>query len=326
MNRVILVLVSAVLLLALLVGCAAPSAPVQSRKLSIATGGTGGVYYPYGGGIAKVIQKYIPNTEATAEVTAASVDNLKLINDRKGDLAIVMADVAYTALEGTEKFQSVGKVPARSLAVLYTNYMHVIASKESGIKTVADLKGKRVSTGAPGSGTEVKALRVLEAYGIDADKDIQRERLGVAESAGALKDRKMDAFFWDGGLPTAAVLDLGATPGVSIVVIPHGDAISKMTQKYGPVYFDIKIPKGTYGGQDADVPVAGVANLLVAHEKMEESLAYNIVKAMFDHKDELVAVHKEAENLKLESAVVGSSVPFHPGAIKFYKEKGVWKE
>ncbi|MGQ9674866.1 MAG: TAXI family TRAP transporter solute-binding subunit [Chloroflexota bacterium] len=137
---------------------------------------------------------------------------------------------------------------------------------------------------------------------------------------------RWDAFFWDGGLPTAAVLDLGATPGVSIVVIPHGDAVPKMTQKYGPVYFEIKIPKGTYGGQDVEVPVAGVANLLVAHEKMEESLVYNIVKVMFDHKDELVAVHKEAENLKLESAIVGSSVPFHPGAIKFYKEKGVWKE
>ncbi|MEW6232321.1 MAG: TAXI family TRAP transporter solute-binding subunit [Chloroflexota bacterium] len=297
----------------------------EAKRISIATGGTGGVYYPYGGGLAKLISQYVPNTEATAEVTAASVDNCKLINDGKADLALIMADVGYDALQGTGKFKETGKMALRTLANLYGNYMHLVTAEGSGINTVADLRGKKISTGAPGSGTEVKALRVLEAYGIDPAKDTKQEKLGVSESAAAMKDRKLDAFFWDGGLPTAAILDLSATPGFKMKLISHEDAIPKMVEKYGPVYFKLVIPKGTYGGVEADTSVAGVANLLIASDKFDEKLAYNIVKAMFDHKPDLVAVHKEAEKLTLQSAVVGSPLPFHPGAIRYYKEKGVWK-
>lgn len=289
-------------------------------RLSVVTGGTGGVYYPYGGGMAAVLTKHLPGVEATAEVTAASVDNCKLVAAQKADLGFVMGDTGYDAFAGIGKFKE--KLPLRNLAVLYSNFMHVVALDGKGVNTVTDLKGKKVSTGAPGSGTEVKALRVLEAYGINPDKDITRDRLGASESAGALKDRKIDAYFWDGGLPTASVLDLGATPGIKMKLIGHEDGVGRMIAKYGPVYFKGKIPKNTYPGVSVDTPVAAVANILICHEKMDPGLAYNILKTLFAYKPELVAVHQEAKHLTLEDAVDGSPIPFHPGAIKFFREKG----
>ncbi len=298
-------------------------AQTKTVRLSVATGGTGGVYYVMGGGMAQIISKHVPNTEATAEVTAASVDNCKLIQAGKADLALIMADTGYNALKGLEKFKAGGPVPLRTVAVLYPNYMHFVTLDGSGIRSMADLRGKRVSTGAPGSGTEVKALRVLESYGINADKDIKRERLSVAESAGALKDRKVDAFAWDGGLPTAAVLDLAATPGIKAKILNNADHFDKMIEKYGPVYFKTTIPKAIYPHMDADAQVVGVANLLVCNEKMDPGLAYNIAKALLEHQPDLVTVHKEAKNFTLANATVGSSLPFHPGAVKYFQEKGV---
>ncbi|MBI4737786.1 MAG: TAXI family TRAP transporter solute-binding subunit [candidate division NC10 bacterium] len=201
-------------------GAAARRAWAQTKtRLSIATGGTGGVYYPLGGGMAALISKSLPGVEATAEVTTASVDNMKLLHAGKIGLALTLPDTALDAHEGKLKGLA-EKVGVRALMALYSNYMHIVALEGSGIKTVAALKGKRVSTGAPGSGTEVKGLRALEAYGI-TPKDLKsQDRLGVTESAGALKDRKIDAFIWDGGLPTAAVLDIAATPGIKINLIP----------------------------------------------------------------------------------------------------------
>jgi len=333
MSKNVSLFVIGLAMLALLGAACAPAAtptaaptPAPKVKLSIATGGTGGVYYPLGGGMAAIIGKYIPNVEATAEVTPASVDNLKLIQQGKADLALVMADVAYDALQGVDKFKDTGKVPVRGIAVLYSNFLHLATTDATGIKTVADLKGKRFSTGAPGSGTEVKCLRVLEAMGVNADKDFaSREKLGATESAAALKDKKIDAYCWDGGLPTGSVIDLASTPGVKLVLLPHGDAVAKMNEKYGPLYFKAKIPAKTYPGQDADVEVAGIANLLVVNEKMDETLAYNITKTLIEKQPELVAVHSAAKELTLQSAAVGSSVPFHKGAEKYYKEKGVMK-
>lgn len=289
-------------------------------RLSVVTGGTGGVYYPYGGGMAAVLTKHLPGVEVTAEVTAASVDNCKLVAAQKADLGFVMGDVAYDAYMGTGKFKD--KLPIRNLAVLYSNFMHVVALDGKGINKVSDLKGKKISTGAPGSGTEVKALRVLEAYGINPDKDITRDRLGASESAGALKDNKIDAYFWDGGLPTASILDIAATPGIKIKLIGHEDGVAKMVAKYGPVYFKGNIPKNTYPGIASDTHVAAVANILICHEKLDAALAYNILKTLFAHKPELVAVHKEANHLTLEGAVHGTPIPYHPGAVKYYKEKG----
>lgn len=294
----------------------------KSVRISIATGGTGGVYYPLGGGMASILSKYIPYLEATAEVTTASVDNCLLVGKGKADLALIMADVGWDAYQGKGKFKE--KIPLRTVAVLYPNNMHIVTIEGTGIEKVSDLKGKRVSTGAPGSGTEVKGLRVLEAYGLDPDKDIKRDRLGVAESAGALKDRKIDAFLWDGGLPTAAITDLAATPGIKIKIIGHADAIPKMREKYGPLYIKGIIPAKTYPGQDTDVPVAVIWNLLICNENMKPDVAYDIVKTLFEHKTELVAVHREARWLSLEpQAAGGSPIPFHPGAIRYFTEKGI---
>src|SRR5512139_1982330 len=268
----------------------------QQRAISIATGGTGGVYYPLGGGLANVLSKALPGIQATAEVTGGSVDNLKLINAGRSEVAFSMVDAALDAYKGQDKFKGT-EVPVRTLMVLYPNRMHVVSIEGAGIEKMADLKGKRVSTGSPGSATEVMAFRVIEAAGLDKDKDMRRERLGVAESVNAIKDRKIDAFFWVGGLPTAAVTDLGATPGIKIKLIGHVDAVPKMRETYGPIYVKGVIPAKTYPGQAVDVPIAVVWNLLVCHEKMKGDIAYDIVKALFDHKPELIASHREAASL-----------------------------
>jgi len=294
----------------------------KTVRLSIATGGTGGVYYPLGGGMANIISKYIPYAEATAEVTTASVDNCILVGRGKAELALVMADTAWDAYQGKAQFKE--KIPVRTVAVLYPNNMHVVTGEGKGIDKVSDLKGKRVSTGAPGSGTEVMALRVIEAYGLDPNKDMTRDKLSVSESAGALKDGKIDAFFWVGGLPTAAVTDLGATPGIKMKLLNSADAVLKMREKYGPLYVKGIIPAKTYPGQSVDVPIAVVWNLLICNENMKESLAYDIVKTLFDHKPELVASHSDAKQLSLEpQAAGGSPIPFHPGAVRYFTEKGL---
>src|SRR5467141_1738295 len=295
----------------------------QIKAISIATGGTGGVYYPLGGGLANVLSKEIPGLQATAEVTGGSVDNLKLINSGRSELAFVMADAALDALNGEDKFKG-SKVPVRTLMVLYPNQMHVVTIEGTGIEKLADLKGKRVSTGSPGSATEVMAFRVIEAAGLDKDKDMKRERLGVAESVNALKDRKIDAFFWVGGLPTAAVTDLAATPGVKIKLIDHAETVAAMNKKYGPLYIEDVIPKVTYRGMDTDNRQATVWNILVSHENLNNQTAYNIVKTIFEKREDMIAVHKEAENFKLENQKAAASpIPFHPGAVKYFAERGV---
>src|SRR3979411_2562736 len=258
-------------LLACMLGAAmvAGVAIAQIKAISIATGGTGGVYYPLGGGLANVLSKEIPGLQATAEVTGGSVDNLKLINSGQSELAFVMADAALDALNGEDKFKG-SKVPVRTLMVLYPNQMHVVTIEGTGIEKLADLKGKRVSTGSPGSATEVMAFRVIEAAGLDKDKDMKRERLGVAESVNAIKDRKIDAFFWVGGLPTSAVTDLAATPGVKLKLIAHSDAVAKMNAKDGNLYATSVIKAGTYPGQDKDNANSVVWNLLVTGDKMTD--------------------------------------------------------
>jgi hypothetical protein len=311
--------------LAAIVGAAliAGAALAQQTTIAIGTGGTGGVYYPLGGAIANALSKHLPGVQATAEVTGASVDNLKLIGSGQSEVGFTMADTALEALKGEDKFRG-NKIDARTLLVLYPNRMHVVTTEGSGIEKLADLKGKRVSTGSPGSGTEVTAFRLIEAAGLDRDKDMKRERLSVAESVNAIKDGKIDAFFWVGGLPTAAVTDLGATPGVKIKMIDHADAVEKMNAKYGSLYATDVIPAGTYPGQNKDNRIAVVWNLLVASDKMPESMAYDIVKTIFERKADLVAVHKEANSIDLKNQTkANSSIPWHPGALKYLAEKGV---
>jgi TRAP transporter TAXI family solute receptor len=310
-------------LLAPLMLGAVMSAGAMAQNISIATGGTGGVYYPLGGGMAAVLSKHVPGLQATAEVTGGSVDNLKLIGTGKPYLGMVMSDAAQDALKGVDKFNG-NKVPLKTLLVMYPNRMHVVSVEGKAVSKMADLKGKRVSTGAPGSATEVMAFRLIEAVGLDKDKDMKRERLSVAESVNALKDGKIDAFFWVGGLPTAAVTDLANTPGTKIKMIDHADAVAAMNKKYGNLYVEDVIAKNVYKGMDTDNKQATVMNILVAHENLDEKTAYNIVKTVFEKKDELVAVHKEAINFKLESQKASASpIPFHPGAIRYYAEKGI---
>ena len=294
----------------------------KTVHLSLVTGGIGGVYYPMGAGMANILSRHIPYAEAAAEVTTASVDNCLLVGAGKADLALIMADVGWDAYQGKGKFNK--KEPLRTIAVLYPNNMHIVTLQGKGIQKVPDLKGKRVSTGAPGSGTEVKALRVLEAYGLDPDQDMKKARWSASESASALKERKIDAYFWDGGLPTPSVTDLGATPGIRIKLIGHEDAIPKMRQKYGPLYVKGIIPAETYPGQDADVPIAVVWNLLICNEKMKADVAYDIVKTLFEHNPELINVHRMARFITLEpQAAGGSPLPLHPGAIRYFTEKGL---
>ena len=299
------------------------AASAQAQNVSIATGGTGGVYYPLGGGMAAVLSKHVPGMQATAEVTGGSVANLQLIGTGKPYIALTQADAAIDAVKGQDKFA--GKpVPVRTLAVLYPNRMHVVSIEGTGVTRITDLKGKRVSTGSGGSATEVFAFRVIEAAGLDKDRDMKRERLGVAESANALKDRKIDAFFWVGGLPTAAVSDLANSPGVKIRMVDIAHLVPAMTKKHGNIYIKDVIQKSVYKGMDADNQAATVTNLLVVHQNMDDKTAYNIVKAVFDHRDDLIRVHKEAENIKFENQKTeASSIPWHPGAIRFFAEKGI---
>ena len=298
-------------------------ASVSAQNISIATGGTGGVYYPMGGGLASVLSSKVPGMSATAEVTGGSVDNLKLIGTGKPYVGFSMADAAKDATSGVDKFKD-KPIEVRTLLILYPNLMHVATVESTGIKTMADLKGKRVSTGSPGSATEVMAFRLLEAAGIDPTKDIKRERLSVAESVNAVKDRKIDAFFWVGGLPTAAVTDLANSPGMKIVMVDTAAEVPAMNKKYGNLYFPSLITKQTYSGMAKDNNVAAVANLLVVNASMSDAEAYKIVKAVFDNQLELVRSHAEYRNVKLETQKANATpVPYHPGALKYFKEKGV---
>lgn len=294
----------------------------QQKTMAIGTGGTGGVYYPLGGAIANVLSKSLPNTQATAEVTGGSVDNLKLIASGQSELGFSMADAALDAFNGQDKFKA--KVPLQTLLVVYPNRMHVVTVEGAGIEKMSDLKGKRVSTGSPGSATEVMAFRVLEAAGLDKDKDMKRERLGVAESVNAIKDRKIDAFMWVGGVPTAAVTDLAATQGMKIKLIDHSDLVEKMNAKYGKLYSPSNIAKSIYPGMDKDNANTEVWNIIVTGDKMSNEDAYNIVKTLVEKKADLVAVHKEAESFSLNNQIQERSpIPFHPGALKYFKEKGI---
>ena len=307
-----------------LVGLAAASSvsAQQGNRISITTGGTGGVYYPLGGGMAAVLSKYLPGLQVTAEVTGGSVDNLKLIGAGKSEVGFSMVDAAWDAAQGNDKFKD-AKVNARTLMVLYPNRMQIVTVDGMGINKLADLKGKRVSTGSPGSGVEVMAMRVLEAVGIDPKKDIKQERLGAAESVNAIKDRKIDAFFWVGGVPTAAITDLAATPGTKVKLIDHAEALDAMNKKYGPLYVKGIVAPASYSGMDKAVENIDVWNILVTSDKMSDQMAYDIVKTLMEKKPELVAVHKEALNIDLKYQKVGSPLPYHPGAKKYFEEQGV---
>ncbi|MEX2272813.1 MAG: TAXI family TRAP transporter solute-binding subunit [Vicinamibacterales bacterium] len=310
------------LLASLTVACSSGSSPVF---VSVATGGTGGVYYPYGGGLAKLISEKIPGVQATAEVTSASIDNLKLLRQGRADLAFTLADTLAEAVKGTGPFAAIGAVPARTIAILYQNFTHIVALDGSGIESVRDLRGRSVSVGSPGSGTELIASRVLEEAGLDPRRDIRRQTLGVAESVNALKDGKLDAFFWSGGLPTPAVQDLASTSGIRLRLLPNAEFAAALSAKYGPgLYGEAMVPARSYRGVIEPVPVITVGNLLVAPETMPEPLAHDITKLLFDEQRALIAIHPEARHLSPATGPADSPAPFHPGAIRYYRARS-WR-
>ena len=296
----------------------------QTKRLSIGTADTGGVYYIYGGGIAKVISAYIPNTVATAEVTPGAVDNVKMLQNNSLDLAFTKSDIAAEGTKGIGPFASTGKVAVRVIANLYPDIAHVVVGANSGINKIEDMKGKRISTSAPGSGHEMVANKILETAGVQIN-EIKRERVSLSESVNAFKDRKIDGFFFATGLPAASMLDLASTPGLSYKILDVQSYLKGITEKHGPIYIEATIPKGTYARLDHDVKTFGVPVIFVTTESMDEKLVYWITKLLFEKKGELVTIHKQAQQLMLKNAAAVSSVPYHPGAIRYYKEQGVWK-
>ena len=307
--------------LALLSAIGSPALAQEKTSVSVGTGFASGVYHPMGGGIVKVVSKYMRGYSSKVEVTGGSVDNLKLLAANRIDVGFSMADASWDAYNGADKFKS-GKLAVRALMVLYPNSLHIVTLQRPDINKMTDLRGKRLATGAPGSATEVMALRVLEAYGLD--KDMTRERLGLDESVAALKDRKVDALFWSGGVPTAAIANLVSTPGINVRLLDHEDAVDQLVKKYGPLYAKQEIAAKAYPGLSKNGKGAGVWNILVVSETMSPALAYDLVKTIFEHKADMVEAHKEAENISLEHQRNDTSpIPFHPGAIKYFAEKGV---
>lgn len=297
----------------------------RKRRLSIAAGLTGGVYYVYGGGIAKVVSETLPDVEVTAEATSGSIDNLKFLQSGKADLGFTMADTLDEAVRRQGAFRDSGATRLLALAALIDNFTHLATFADSGLRSLMDLNGRVVSVGAPGSGTETLAVRILSAAGIDPETGIRRQGLGVNASVDALKDGKLDAFFWSSGVPAGSILDLAATPGRRLALLPSDSVLPELGRRYGALYYLGSIPKQTYPGVESDVPVVMVKSLLAVSEAMEDELAYRLTRTLFEKKKDLEAIHPEARHLSLEEAVKGSPAPFHPGAIRYYEEKGAWR-
>jgi TRAP transporter TAXI family solute receptor len=310
-------------------GVNAEQAKQEKLSFSIVTGGTGGVWYPLGGAIGGVIGKYVPNTEATSEATTAAIDNMKLLGAGKAGMAF-----AYDYHVGWANDGKVPGIPAkhkiRLVMGFYDQPIHIVTTNGTGITSVMQLKGKRVSVGAPNSGTEEQADYVFKALGIDWNKDIKKEKLGAGESVAALKDGKIDAFFWSGNVPTGAIIDMASTPGTKMVLLPIGGETADRIMKGNPgVFHKMVFPKGCYTGVERDVDTIGITAVLQAMDTFPADRLYQILKAIFDNKAELAAVWKGATALT-PAISIGYITPdalrfLHPGAQKFFKEKGVLK-
>lgn len=300
----------------------ATSVFAQQRFLTIATGGTAGTYFPLGGALADIWNKNIPKMNATAQSTGASIANINLLKGGNVDVIFTQNDVANYSYNGTELLKDQAYKNLRGMACLYNETIQLVALESSGIKTLADLRGKRVSVGAAGSGTEANARQILEAAGITYN-DIKVQYLSFGESASNMKDGNIDAAFNTAGVPTAAIQDLSVSKKMVLVPVDK-EVANKLMAKY-PFYAVQVIPAGTYQGQTQSVTTVAVKSMLAVSSKMPADLVYELLKTMFDNTDRLIAAHAQGKNIKLETALEGMSIPLHPGAEKFYKEKGILK-
>ncbi|MEX2541881.1 MAG: TAXI family TRAP transporter solute-binding subunit [Trueperaceae bacterium] len=294
-------------------------AALAQGQISISTGGTGGVYYPVGGGYAELINKYVDGYTAVAEVTGASVENVALISRGESDIALALADTVLQAYTGTGALEGNQLKNLRSIGVAYSNSVQIVTLANSGIESLQDLAGKRVSVGAPGSGTEVSAQTILEANGLTYD-DIQEQRLNFNETAAALRDGQVDAGFWSVGAPTSSILDLAT--GRDIVVLNLSDEEISNSLEAEPTFARYTLPADTYRGQNEPVNTVGTPNVLVVAAEMDEQLAYDFLDALYGHIDEIIAIHPSANETTAETSLDASPIPLHVGAIRYYEENG----
>jgi TRAP transporter TAXI family solute receptor len=300
---------------ALFAACSANDPPGGDGRLSIATGGAGGVYQVYGGGLADLLSDELPDSPTTAETTSASVDNLLLVANGDSDIAFSLGDSAIDAVEGRESFGE--PKPLRALATIYSNITQVVVKADSDIETIEDMKGRTISVGSPGSGTEVIALRLLEVAGVD---DLSKRQLGVGESVQALRDGSIEGFFWSGGVPTGAVTDLATTDDIRILDLSA--YLEPMREQFGDAYAEAEVEEGGYDGVAA-TPTIGVPNVLVVNEDMSDDLAYSITEALYAGKDRLATVVPAAESLDpADGREMVGPIELHPGAQRFYEEQG----
>ncbi|HLT26026.1 MAG TPA: TAXI family TRAP transporter solute-binding subunit [Zeimonas sp.] len=299
---------------------AAGSALAQQQFITVLTGGTSGVYYPLGVALSQIYSKTIPEAKSSVQSTKASVENLNLLQAGRGEIAFTLGDSLSDAWKGVEEVgfkQPLKKL--RGVAAIYPNYVQVVALADSGIRTLADLKGKRVSVGAPKSGTELNARAIFKAAGLSYDDFAKTEYLPFGESVELMKNRQLDATLQSAGLGVASIRDLATS--VKIVVVPVPEDVVKNVGD--AAYQPATIPGGTYDGQGEDVPTAAINNFLVTHEGVSDDLAYKMTKSLFENLDQMVSAHAAAKQISLKNATKGMPLPLHPGAEKYYREQGV---
>jgi hypothetical protein len=295
-----------------------PAAGAQ-QFVNVLTGGTSGVYYPLGVAIGKIFSDKLPNVKTQVQATKASVENLILLQQGRGEIAFALGDSLKAAWDGEEEAGFKSKLDKlRTIGAIYPNYIQIVATADSGIKTLADLKGKSLSVGAPKSGTELNSRAILAAAGLSY-KDLGKvEYLPFAESVDLMKNRQLDATLQSAGLGVASLKDLSTSTDITVVAVPK-----EVVDKIGPPFTAVKIPANTYTGQEKDVPTAAVINYLVTSTAVSDDLAYQMTKLIFESLPELANAHVAGKGIKLETAATGSPIPLHPGAIRYYKEKGL---
>lgn len=291
------------------------------QQLSIATGGTGGVYYPLGGGLAEMINRHIDGASAVAEVTGASVENVALIHRGDSDIAIALGDSVYQGYTGTGQFDGRQAESLRTLLAAYPNAVQIVVPANSDIQSIDDLRGKRVSVGAPGSGTELNARAILEGNGMSYADLASAQRLNFNETADALRDGDIDVGIWSVGPPTSSIMNLAATRNIRLLGLDEEEMAKAREQE--PIFVEYTLPSGIYDGVTEEVTTVGIPNIWIVSSEMDEELAYQLTKMMLENIDELIAIHPSAETTTAEFTVSASPVPMHPGAVRYFEEIGI---